>query len=152
MPRVLAVVASIALTVFALADCVQTKDDQVRGIPKWAWILLIVFVPWVGPITWIVAGRDRGWNSFGGADRSGGGRSRGPHRDRPLAPDEDPEFLRRLDEQIRREKRERIQREQQARREQDSRGDSGAGSDGPVSEDPGDDVDRGDGEGPGPRR
>ena len=100
MLRAIPIVLSIALTIFALADCIQTTDDKVRGIPKWAWIVLIVLLPWVGPITWLVVGKER---------KPGGG---GPRRQRPgpLAPDEDPDFLRQLDEDIRRERRERRQR------------------------------------------
>src|SRR5699024_5231219 len=98
MARGLIAVLSIALTVFALADCVQTEDEKIKGLPKWAWIVLIVLIPWVGPITWLFVGRER---SIGG----------GPQRRRgPLAPDEDPDFLRRLDEDIRRERRERRER------------------------------------------
>lgn len=104
MPRALLAIASIALTIYALADCVQTEDSRVRGIPKWAWILLVVLLPWVGPITWLLAGKDR---IGGAAPRGGQGRRPGP-----LAPDEDPEFLRRLDEQIRRERRERERRDE----------------------------------------
>lgn len=95
-------VLSVALTVFALADCVQTENDKVRGIPKWAWVVLVVLLPWVGPITWLVVGKDR--QDGNGIDR--------PRRDGPTAPDEDPDFLRRLDEDIRRERRERQRREQ----------------------------------------
>ncbi|GAA1295344.1 MULTISPECIES: PLD nuclease N-terminal domain-containing protein [Brachybacterium] len=101
MVKGLLAVLSIALTVFALADCVQTVDDKVRGIPKWAWIVLIVLLPWVGPITWLVVGRERAPEP-----------DARPRRDGPSAPDEDPEFLRRLDDDIRRERRERQQREQ----------------------------------------
>lgn len=103
MARGILAILSIALTVFALADCVQTKDDKVRGVPKWAWIVLIVLLPWVGPITWLFVGRERTWGS-------GGSRGAGPQRGGPLAPDEDPDFLRQLDEDIRRERRERRQR------------------------------------------
>lgn len=103
MARGILAVLSIALTVFALADCVQTQDDKVRGVPKWAWIVLIVLIPWVGPLTWLFVGNERSW----GRGSSG---SPGPRRDGPLAPDEDPEFLRKLDEDIRRERRERRER------------------------------------------
>ena len=103
MARGILAVLSIALTVFALADCVQTQDDKVRGVPKWAWIVLIVLIPWVGPLTWLFVGKERSW----GRGCSG---SPGPRRDGPLAPDEDPEFLRKLDEDIRRERRERRER------------------------------------------
>src|SRR5699024_9130822 len=98
MARGIIAVLSIALTVFALADCVQTEDEKIKGLPKWAWIVLIVLIPWVGPITWLFVGRER---SIGG----------GTQRRRGLrAPDEEPDFLRRLDEDIRRERRERRER------------------------------------------
>ena len=100
MARGIIAVLSIALTVFALADCVQTEDDKIRGLPKWAWIVLIVLIPWVGPITWLFVGKER---NLGGGP---------PRRQGPLAPDEDPDFLRRLDEDIRRERRERRERDQ----------------------------------------
>lgn len=108
MLRVVLPVLSVALTVFALADCVQTPEDKVRGIPKWAWILLVVLLPWVGPITWLVAGKER-------ADGGGGGHRQ--RREGPLAPDEDPDFLRKLDEDIRRERRERMRQEQERRKD-----------------------------------
>ncbi len=95
MARGIIAVLSIALTVFALADCVQTEDEKVKGLPKWAWIVLIVLIPWVGPITWLFVGKERS----GGTGRQ--------QRKGPMAPDEDPDFLRRLDEDIRRERRER---------------------------------------------
>ncbi|OFT50245.1 hypothetical protein HMPREF3159_12245 [Brachybacterium sp. HMSC06H03] len=117
MARGILAVLSIALTVFALADCVQTQDDKVRGVPKWAWIVLIVLIPWVGPLTWLFVGKERSW----GRGSSG---SPGPRRDGPLAPDEDPEFLRKLDEDIRRERRERRERGE-------GPGDSGEPDDGP---------------------
>lgn len=117
MARGILAVLSIALTVFALADCVQTQDDKVRGVPKWAWIVLIVLIPWVGPLTWLFVGKERSW----GRGSSG---SPGPRRDGPLAPDEDPEFLRKLDEDIRRERRERRERGE-------GPGDSGELDDGP---------------------
>src|SRR5699024_12650158 len=79
------------------------------GIPKWAWIVLVVLIPWVGPITWLVVGKDR-------SQGDGGQPGRAPRRQGPLAPDEDPEFLRKLDEDLRRERRsrEREMRERQA--------------------------------------
>ncbi|MEO2097083.1 PLD nuclease N-terminal domain-containing protein [Brachybacterium paraconglomeratum] len=120
MARGILAVLSIALTVFALADCVQTQDDKVRGVPKWAWIVLIVLIPWVGPLTWLFVGKERSW----GRGSSG---SPGPRRDGPLAPDEDPEFLRKLDEDIRRERRERRERGEGP----DDSGDSGELDDGP---------------------
>lgn len=125
MLKGLLALASVALTIFALADCIQTSDDQVRGIPRWGWIILVVLVPWIGPITWLLVGKDRflhsdepgpGRTSGGGSGRGGGPGmrptgGRPSRRSGPMAPDEDPEFLRKLDEDIRREKRERRRRE-----------------------------------------
>lgn len=97
MARGIIAVLSIALTVYALADCVQTEDERIKGLPRWAWIVLIVLLPWVGPITWMFVGKERSTGGGGGQQRRSG----------PLAPDEDPDFLRRLDEDIRRERRQR---------------------------------------------
>ncbi|MFE5775794.1 PLD nuclease N-terminal domain-containing protein [Brachybacterium sp. NPDC056505] len=104
-------IASIGLTIFALADCVQCENAQLRGLPKWAWIVLIVLLPWVGPLTWLLVGKDREDGTAGpfgprGWQPGQGGAGSSP-RPRPLAPDEDPDFLRKLDEDIRRERRER---------------------------------------------
>ena len=57
MARGIIAVLSIALSIFALSDCVQTEDEKIRGLPKWAWIVLIVLIPWVGPITWLFVGK-----------------------------------------------------------------------------------------------
>ena len=68
MLRALAAVVSLGLTIFALADCIQTEDRVVRGIPRWAWIVLIVLIPLAGPLTWLLVGKDRS----GGEPRRGG--------------------------------------------------------------------------------
>ncbi len=84
MLRVLVTVASIGLTIYAFVDCIQTDDERVKFLPKLVWIVLIVFVLWVGPITWLIVGSRR---------------SLPPHR-RPLTgprgPEDDPDFLRNL--------------------------------------------------------
>lgn len=96
MLRALAVLAAIALTVYALADCAQSEARHVRTLPRGAWLVVILVLPVLGPLLWIALGRPL----------AGGGPERGA-RPGPLAPDDDPDFLRRLDEQVRREKRER---------------------------------------------
>ena len=44
--RVLLLVAGLALTIYAVVDCLQTKDDRVKYLPKIAWFVLIVLIPW----------------------------------------------------------------------------------------------------------
>jgi hypothetical protein len=95
MPRflVLAAVAVVFFTIYALVDCVMTDRRRVRGIPKALWILVILVVTPIGGILWLTLGKDR---SPGGLAST------------RIAPDDDPAFLKRLgrdkdqDERIRR--------------------------------------------------
>lgn len=91
MIRVVAILAVLALAVSCLVECVQTDRRQVRYLPKALWLFLIL-IPVLGPTAWFVAGRPR---TAGGPD---GGRT--PAR-RPLAgpraPDDDLDFLAKLD-------------------------------------------------------
>ncbi len=85
MLRVLMFLLPLVLAVYALVDCIQTPDEKVRHIPKIAWIVLIVLIGVVGPIAWLITGRQRNVGLPGSR--------RAPE---PLAPDDDPDFLRRL--------------------------------------------------------
>ena len=92
---VLIYVLPILLAIYALIDCIQTDESEIRGLPKIGWIVLIVLVGIVGPIAWLVAGKTRtGRSLLPGLPRPGG-RERGgaPETPRTLAPDDDPEFL-----------------------------------------------------------
>ena len=94
MLRALMIVLPIALAVFALVDLVQTEDERVQGLPKLAWVALIVLIWIVGPLAWLVAGKKgrRMPRLPGLGPRPTGPRGGG----RPLAPDDDPDFLRGL--------------------------------------------------------
>jgi hypothetical protein len=82
----------ILLAIYALVDCIQTDDSEVRGLPKIGWIALIVLVAIVGPVAWLLAGRPR----TGGSRALPGTRGPASQSPRTLAPDDDPEFLGRL--------------------------------------------------------
>jgi hypothetical protein len=77
-------ILSIALTLFAFIDCAQKEDTAVRALPKWGWLLVILFVQPIGSIGYLIAGRPRG--------------GRGPRQPKRkiLPPDDDPDFLRKL--------------------------------------------------------
>ena len=45
----------LALIVFAMADLL--RRDNTRG-PKWVWVLVILFVNMIGPIVYLLLGRD----------------------------------------------------------------------------------------------
>ena len=111
--------AVIALQVYVLVDIARTPSDDVRTLPKPIWIL-VWLVPLAGPIAWLALGRPQVGPASGGGS-SGPGSLGGPRKPRgPSAPDDDPEFLRSLDERSWSERMERLRRE----RAEGSHGDS----------------------------
>ncbi|GKQ39644.1 PLD nuclease N-terminal domain-containing protein [Streptomyces sp. A012304] len=93
MLRVLMFLVPLALSVYAFIDCISTKDDEIRHMPKPLWAILVLLFPLVGSISWLIAGKRRspaaeGWSGVR-ADRS---------RRQWVAPDDNPEFLKSLDE------------------------------------------------------
>jgi H+/Cl- antiporter ClcA len=101
-------IAYVAFFLYCLLDVVRSESSAVRNLPKLTWLLLVVFVPLVGGTVWILAGRPlRPATTSGGTRaRSRISRDHPSVRDRsqpPKGPDDDPAFLRRLDEQLRRD-------------------------------------------------
>lgn len=92
MVRFLPFLISLVLSVYALFSCIQTRDEDVPHLPKLVWILLIVFVPFVGPIVWLLAARRKGTTR---RERAVPRPQQPPGR--PVAPDDDPDFLASLD-------------------------------------------------------
>ena len=98
--------AVLALWLFCIFDAVSAEATLVRNLPKGMWIVLVIILPDVGSILWLIAGRPRAEARPGGVPYRGntglptsapprhpaGGGRRGP-----VAPDDDPEFLARLD-------------------------------------------------------
>lgn len=107
----------LALCVYALVDVVRTPDNLVKYLPKWGWVLLIAITWVLGATIWLLFGRARAENppaGPGGGPGGGTGRGGGGPRPRgPVAPDDDPAFLRHLDEQTWRAKMEQLRRERQ---------------------------------------
>ncbi|WP_433688442.1 PLD nuclease N-terminal domain-containing protein [Micromonospora carbonacea] len=111
---VLLFLVQIALAVCALISCLSAEEGAIRGLPRFAWVLVILFFPLVGAIAWFLAGRQRPAGGPG-TTRSAAG---GPRR--PLAPDDDPEFLDSLAERARRQDAELFRRwEEDLRRRED---------------------------------
>lgn len=108
MLRVLLFLAVIALTIYAFVDCIGSKGEEIRHLSKPVWLLLIVLAWVIGPLAWLIVGRERAlpWRAGGpGGGRGGGGGRRGGGRRRWVAPDDNPDFLRSLGEERRREAR-----------------------------------------------
>lgn len=114
MARFLLYAIPFVVTIYALIDAIMTPRSQARGLPKALWLLLVVIIPFAGAVAWLLLGRPSRGQYLGGGSESdgGGGGGGGPERPvrpwfggpsgrrrGPSAPDDDPEFLRRLDEQ-----------------------------------------------------
>jgi hypothetical protein len=92
------VLIDLALLVIALIDCLSAEEFQIRALPRVVWVFLILLFSPIGAIAWFVAGRPaRAVKLSNGTTwRPGSGF---PEKERPrvpVAPDDDPEFLKSL--------------------------------------------------------
>ncbi|EUJ36291.1 PLD nuclease N-terminal domain-containing protein [Brochothrix campestris] len=51
-------IAQLVLMVSALVHLY--KQPAVRGLPKWAWVVVIVFINFIGPIVYFLIGKKEG--------------------------------------------------------------------------------------------
>jgi Phospholipase_D-nuclease N-terminal len=79
------IILAIIVDIYAFVDCAMTPQENVRKVPKWGWLLIILFTEIFGAIAWFIVGKPR---------KPGVGRSGGSGRIIP--PDDDPDFLRKL--------------------------------------------------------
>ncbi|MEU3991541.1 PLD nuclease N-terminal domain-containing protein [Streptomyces platensis] len=95
MLRYLPFLLVLALWIYAFIDCLNTPESQVRGLPKVVWVLIILLFGevLVGPVAWLVAGKQRQPVAGGGSTPSQWHRN---HRTKFVAPDDNPEFLQSL--------------------------------------------------------
>jgi hypothetical protein len=113
----------LALDVFCVIDLITTREDEVRNLPKIAWLLLILLFPPIGSIAWLVAGRpQRGPRAASAYERSV---PQFPEYDRPgravaATPESDEEFLRKVRERA--EEQRRKAAEDKRRRDAEQRG------------------------------
>lgn len=113
--QLLVAVLGFALWVFCIVDLVITRDDRVRHLPKLAWLLIVLFFPFVGSLAWLLVGRP---GREAPLRREQGAAPGFPeyHRHGRMAaqsPEEDEAFLR----QVRARAEEQRRRHEQARRE-----------------------------------
>ena len=48
----------LGVMIFALIDSITRRDDQIKHLPKFAWVMFIVFLPLIGSILWFTLGRE----------------------------------------------------------------------------------------------
>jgi hypothetical protein len=117
---------ALALWVYCFIDVLLTPDGQQRNLPKLAWVFIVLLFPPIGPIAWLVAGKNYGKTATAARSTSGPA-SRYPEYDRPGRhvpgnPDDDEVFLASL----------RLRAEEQRRRARESS--DGKASDGSAPE------------------
>ncbi|MET7569538.1 PLDc N-terminal domain-containing protein [Streptomyces sp. NPDC005492] len=88
MLRYLPFLLVLALWIYAFVDCLNTPEEDVRGMPKVAWVFVILLFGevLVGPVGWLIAGKKRRETAPGATQAEG----------RWIAPDDNPEFLKSL--------------------------------------------------------
>lgn len=106
MGQAIVALITVGLMVYALVDCARSEDHEVRSLPRPLWFVVIL-VPLVGAIGWLVYGAPRGSGTLG------------PGSPRVIAPDDDPEFLRSLEQKAR--ERRRVEREERRRQAKEQR-------------------------------
>ncbi|MEJ1230481.1 MAG: PLD nuclease N-terminal domain-containing protein [Galbitalea sp.] len=75
----------LALLIFCLVDVISIYETRIKSLNKIAWVFIVILLPVLGPILWLTLGKYR-------AGAAASSRSAGGSR-RPLAPDDDPVFL-----------------------------------------------------------
>ena len=90
-------VVALGLLIYCTVEWIQTPRRRVSVLPKAAWLFIILLLPLLGPGLWMAFGRAKEATAA-------------PQRRGPAAPDDDPEFLRRVE----------IERRQHQRREQET--------------------------------
>jgi hypothetical protein len=78
------VLGAVVLAIYSLFEIAQTPRGQARNMPRVLWAALVLLIPVFGPLGWLLAGRPT---------------ASGPSSRRPesLGPDDDPDFLWKLE-------------------------------------------------------
>lgn len=113
-------IVGLGLMIYSLVESIQTPRHRVRVMPKLAWIAVILLVPIIGAGLWLGFGRIR--------EPRGG--SQQPRRG-PSAPDDDPEFLRKVEFERRQQQRREVEARKRAEEERKNRA---RGQAGPASD------------------
>ncbi|MCF2706003.1 PLDc_N domain-containing protein [Arcanobacterium haemolyticum] len=119
MARIAIAIVVVAVWIYAIIDCARTDRSAMPGrLAKAAWLALTIFLPILGSFIWLYFsfrikhpnGLGNTFITFPGANTA---------RPKEKAPDDDPEFLARLDAELRFQEWERKQREHEQNKKED---------------------------------
>jgi hypothetical protein len=94
--RYLPFLIAAAVLIYTVVDIALIDRSRVKGLPKILWVLIVLVLPIIGAVLWFFLGRERL------SERGSGG---GSVRRGPRAPDDDPDFLRKLSREQAQEER-----------------------------------------------
>lgn len=101
-------VVGLVVWVYTLVDTIRTDESRVRGLPKIAWVFVVILLPLVGSVLWFLIGKERPGRIA-------------PHTvSQQRAPDDDPAFLGKIGMEQDREKRIRLLEERLAELDDDT--------------------------------
>jgi hypothetical protein len=111
-----------ALWVFCFIDVLTTPEQSCRNLPKLAWIFIVLLLPPIGPLAWLIAGRD--WDRTlvrAGAPPRVRTAGRGTTATgAPSNPDDDEEFLESLRKRAEEQRRRAAEQQRRERPDQES--------------------------------
>jgi hypothetical protein len=99
MPRVAIAVAVLAIYVYGLVDVIRTDKGLTRGFSKTTWLIMVILLPLIGAALWFLIGRPRA-----------SAVAQPAYPQHPTAPDDDPDFLRNLEQRRRQAEAERLRK------------------------------------------
>jgi hypothetical protein len=117
----------LVLLLTALIDCISTGRAEIHVFPKSVWILAILLASPFSAVAWFLTGRRRLVETRSRAGHPAGSAMRPA---RPVAPDDDPEFHRKLGRRARSDEDEvlrRLEDDLRRRDEEPPRGDESSG-------------------------
>lgn len=115
----LAGLITLAIWLYAVFDVIKTDESLVRNMPKHLWLIVIIFIPFIGSLAWLMLGRPEK-----AGFQPGDTQYRRPIR--PQGPEDSPTFMSDLDERSKRLRRwedELKQREDELKRKEDGSSD-----------------------------
>jgi hypothetical protein len=90
----------LALWIYCIFDVISTDEGLTRNLPKLLWLVIVIFLPTIGSISWLLLGRPEraGFGPGSSTYRPSGGLSASGRTRTIVAPDDDPRFLAQLDD------------------------------------------------------
>lgn len=93
--RGLVTIAVLGVWLYSVFDVIRSEASAVHHLHKLVWLVFVLLIPVLGAPTWLLLGRPRPLGS----------RLFEPNPRSPIAPDDSPEFLSQIDDEIRRRRR-----------------------------------------------